>query len=150
MAENAIVLWFRKAYISQNAIGQRVGVLQLGIVGILVILALGIGDHACPGSRQVRTVCDLFAILLLSNRIRIVAMIGVGPVVGQISLNMHPAIRQSRLLIAGPAADGVLVALFICVEKEFVMVLLAQRRPDVAISNFNLLVHDGLRWLTDS
>ncbi|MBO9739417.1 hypothetical protein J7432_10420 [Xanthomonas axonopodis pv. begoniae] len=86
----------------------------------------------------------------MSNRIRIVGMIGVGAVVGQVSLNVHSPIRQSRLLIAGPAADGVLVALLLGVEKKFVVVFLAQRRADVAISNFDLLVHDVLRWLTDS
>ncbi|MEA9617151.1 MULTISPECIES: hypothetical protein [Xanthomonas] len=94
--------------------------------------------------------CDLFAVLLLSNRIRVVRMIGVGPVIGQVSLDVHPPIRQSRVLIAGPAADGVLVAFLIGVEKEFVVVFLTQRSPDVAVSNFDLLVHDVLRWLTDS
>ncbi|MEA9554389.1 hypothetical protein VC273_00150 [Xanthomonas nasturtii] len=86
----------------------------------------------------------------MSNRIRVVRMIGVGPVIGQVSLDVHPPIRQSGVLIAGPAADGVLVAFLIGVEKEFVVVFLTQRSPDVAVSNFDLLVHDVLRWLTDS
>ncbi|MCC8470583.1 hypothetical protein [Xanthomonas phaseoli] len=86
----------------------------------------------------------------MSNRLRIVGMIGVGAVVGQVSLNVHSPIRQSRLLIAGPAADGVLVALLLGVEKKFVVVFLAESNPDIAVPNLDLLIHDVLLWLTDS
>ncbi|MBV6778506.1 hypothetical protein KWH37_18975, partial [Xanthomonas campestris pv. carissae] len=66
------------------------------------------------------------------------------------SLNVHPSVRQSRSLIASPAANSALVALLVRVEKELVVVFLAESSPDIPVPDFDLLIHDMLLWLTDS
>ncbi|AOY67669.1 hypothetical protein XEUV354_16420 [Xanthomonas euvesicatoria] len=124
--------------------------MQQGIVGIFVILTPGISDHAAPRSGQVRAICNLFPILLLANCIRIVPMIRVVSVIGEVGLNVHPSVRQSRSLIASPAANSALVALLVRVEKELVVVFLAESSPDIPVPDFDLLIHDMLLWLTDS